>query len=114
MGMKQSICDKDCFHCRFSDCVNHYGPYTEAKDIKKALNGQKKSRPRDWHHEERQAKISYLYIKPKQEVCQMDDKELIVYLSKKVAELEKNLDLAEKESLYFFNKYMELEYEQKQ
>nr|DAQ88365.1 MAG TPA: hypothetical protein [Caudoviricetes sp.] len=54
--MKQSICDKDCFHCRFSDCVNHYGPYTEAKDIKKALNGQKKSRPRDWHHEERQTK----------------------------------------------------------
>ena len=52
MEMKQSICDKDCFHCRFSDCVNHYGPYTEAKDIKKALNGQKKSRPRDWHHEE--------------------------------------------------------------
>ena len=51
MGMKQSICDKDCFHCRFSDCVNHYGPYTEAKDIKKALNGQKKSRSRDWHHE---------------------------------------------------------------
>ena len=45
MEMKQSICDKDCFHCRFSDCVNHYGPYTEAKDIKKALNGQKKSRP---------------------------------------------------------------------
>ena len=44
MEMKQSICDKDCFHCRFSDCVNHYGPYTEAKDIKKALNGQKKSR----------------------------------------------------------------------
>ena len=28
----------------------------------------------------------------------MDDKELIVYLSKKVAELEKELDLAEKES----------------
>ena len=46
---------------------------------------KKKSRPRDWHHEERQAKISYLYIKPKQEVCQMDDKELIVYLSKKFA-----------------------------
>ena len=45
MEMKQSICDKDCFHCRFSDCVNHYGPYTEAKDIKKALNGKKKSRP---------------------------------------------------------------------
>lgn len=44
MEMKQSICDKDCFHCRFSDCVNHYGSYTEAKDIKKALNGQKKSR----------------------------------------------------------------------
>ena len=44
----------------------------------------------------------------------MDDKELIVYLSKKVAELEKNLDLAEKESLYFFNKYKELENEQKQ
>ncbi len=56
MGMKQSICDKDCFHCRFSDCVNHYGPM-KAKDIKKALNGQKKSRPRDWHHEERQEKI---------------------------------------------------------
>ena len=37
----------------------------------------------------------------------MDDKELIVYLSKKVAELEKALDLAEKESLYFFNKYKE-------
>ena len=31
-----------------------------------------------------------------------------------VAELEKNLDLAEKESLYFFNKYKELENEQKQ
>ena len=58
MEMKQSICDKDCFHCRFSDCVNHYGPYTEAKDIKKALNGQKKSRPRDWHHEERQTKTT--------------------------------------------------------
>ena len=43
MEMKQSICDKDCFHCRFSDCVNHYGPYTEAKDIKKALNGQRKA-----------------------------------------------------------------------
>ncbi len=65
MEMKQSICDKDCFHCRFSDCVNHYGPYTEAKDIKKALNGQKKSRPRDWHHEERQEKIHYLYFKQK-------------------------------------------------
>ena len=55
-----------------------------------------------------------IYFKPKQEVCQMDDKELIVYLSKKVAELEKALDLAEKESLYFFNKYKELENEQKQ
>ena len=44
----------------------------------------------------------------------MDDKELIVDLSKKVAELEKALDLAEKESLYFFNKYKELENEQKQ
>lgn len=44
MEMKQSICDKDCFHRRFSDCINQYGPYTEAKDIKKALIGQKKSR----------------------------------------------------------------------
>lgn len=56
MEMKQSICDKDCFHCRFSDCVNHYDLYTEAKDIKKALNGQKKSRPRDWHHEKAASK----------------------------------------------------------
>ncbi len=52
---------------------------------------KKKSRPRDWHHEERQAKISYLYIKPKQEVCQMDDKELIVCLSKKVARTGKEI-----------------------
>ena len=44
----------------------------------------------------------------------MDDKELLVYLSKNVAELEKDLDLTEKESLYFFNKYKELENEQKQ
>ena len=50
---------------------------------------KKKSRPRDWHHEERQAKISYLYIKPKQEVCQMDDKELMIYLMKRCLELEK-------------------------
>lgn len=93
-------------------CV--YGGLITFGYIEERHKNKKKSRPRDWHHEERQAKISYLYIKPKQEVCQMDDKELIVYLSKKVAELEKNLDLAEKESLYFFNKYKELENEQKQ
>lgn len=39
----------------------------------------------------------------------MDDQELIIYLSKKVATLEKNLDLAEKESTYFYRKYKELE-----
>ena len=44
----------------------------------------------------------------------MDDNDLIVYISKNVAELENNLDLAEKERLYFFNKYKELENEQKQ
>mgnify|MGYP000565028032 FL=1 len=84
MEMKQSICDKDCFHCRFSNCVNHYGPYTEAKDIKKALNGQKKSALATGITKKRQAKISYLYIKPKQEVCQMDDKELMICLMKKM------------------------------
>ena len=45
MEMKQSICDKDCFHCRFSDCVNHYGPYTEAKDIKKGFEWAKEKPP---------------------------------------------------------------------
>ena len=114
MEMKQSICDKDCFHCRFSDCVNHYGPYTEAKDIKKALNGQKKSRPRDWHHEERQAKISYLYIKPKQEVCQMDDKELMIYLMKRCLELEKEIEKQKLSGDYWFRECERLKNEQKQ
>lgn len=52
MDMKQSICDKDCFHCRFSDCINQCGPYTEAKDIKKALIGQKKKPPINGRHSE--------------------------------------------------------------
>ena len=114
MEMKQSICDKDCFHCRFSDCVNHYGPYTEAKDIKKALNGQKKSRPRDWHHEERQAKISYLYIKPKQEVCQMDDKELMICLMKEYFELKNQIKIEKETCEYWFRECERLKNEQKQ
>ena len=56
--MTQAICNLDCFHCKFGDCMNDSGPYPEAQDIKKALMQKKKNRPRDWHHEERQSKIS--------------------------------------------------------
>lgn len=114
MEMKQSICDKDCFHCRFSDCVNHYGPYTEAKDIKKALNGQKKSRSRDWHHEERQTKNNRIYFKPKQEVCQMDDKELMICLMKRCLELEKEIEKQKLSGDYWFRECERLKNEQKQ
>ena len=75
---------------------------------------KKKSRPRDWHHEERQAKISYLYIKPKQEVCQMDDKELMICLMKRCLELEKEVENQKIAGDYWFRECERLKNEQKQ
>ena len=61
MEMKQSICDKDCFHRRFSDCINQYGPYTEAKDIKKGFDWTKE-KPRPGWHQERGKQKHTIYI----------------------------------------------------
>ena len=62
----------------------------------------------------RQAKISYLYIKPKQEVCQMDDKELMICLMEKCFELEKELENQKIAGDYWFREWEKLRNEQKQ
>ena len=93
-------------------CV--YGGLITFGYIEERHKNKKKSRPRDWHHEERQAKISYLYIKPKQEVCQMDDKELMICLMKGCLELEKEIEKQKLSGDYWFRECERLKNEQKQ
>lgn len=62
----------------------------------------------------RQAKISYLYIKPKQEVCQMDDKELMICLMKEYFELKNQIKIEKETCEYWFRECERLKNEQKQ
>ena len=62
----------------------------------------------------RQAKISYLYSKPKQEVCQMDNEKLVICLMEKCLDLEKELESQKVAGDYWFQECERLKNEKEQ